>query len=46
LIKFRKEHKLGKTLTMVSTICIKEEIWLIKQDELIGYVRINQLKKC
>jgi DNA-binding Lrp family transcriptional regulator len=26
LIKFRKEHKLGKTLTMVSTICIKEEI--------------------
>jgi DNA-binding Lrp family transcriptional regulator len=26
LIRFRKEHKLGKTLTMVSTICVKEEI--------------------
>jgi DNA-binding Lrp family transcriptional regulator len=26
LIRFRKEHRLGKTLTMVSTICIKEEI--------------------
>lgn len=26
IIRFRKENQLGKTLTMVSTICIKEEI--------------------
>jgi len=26
IIKFRKENKLKKTITMVSTICIKEEL--------------------